>query len=295
MSAAAVGVVIAVRGPAPFLAEALAGVAAQTLPATQVVVVDDASPEPVRLDHAGVELVRRTTRGGPGGARNTGVGRVGTEWVAFCDADDVWSPGKLAEQARALRAGVDVCVGSAEIVDAHRRPTGERWPGLETHPEGLVAGLFAANPILLSSVVVRRAALLAVGGFDASLRRAEDWDLWLRLAADGRRFAAAPQAIVAYRRHPGGLTHDVAGLARARLELHRRHAALVSPELRRRAEHEDLLALADGLRADRDWAGARAAQRDAAAIGPIPVRHRARGAVSAVPVLRRMIGRRAPY
>ena len=60
-----------------------------------------------------------------------------------------------------------------------------------------------------------------------------------------------------YRRHPGGLTHDVAALARAQLEVHRRHAASVEPDVRRRVEHADLLALADGLVRERRWDEAR--------------------------------------
>jgi cellulose synthase/poly-beta-1,6-N-acetylglucosamine synthase-like glycosyltransferase len=91
--------------------------------------------------------------------------------------------------------------------------------------------------------VLRRGALDAVGGFASPVPLAEDWDLWLRLAAAGFGFVCEPEAVVRYRRHPGGLTADVAALARCQLELHRAHAELVAPEVRDRALAADAAAL----------------------------------------------------
>ena len=80
------------------------------------------------------------------------------------------------------------------------------------------------------------------------MRLAEDWDLWLRLAARGEPFVCAPDAVVRYRRHPGGLTADVAALARCQLELHRAHGALVEPAVRERALAADEAALRSATR-----------------------------------------------
>ena len=96
--------------------------------------------------------------------------------------------------------------------------------------------------------MLRRAALESVGGFESAVRVAEDWDLWLRLAAAGVGFACVPEAVVRYRRHPGGLTADVAGLARCQLELHRAHGALVSPQVREGALAADAAALRSATR-----------------------------------------------
>jgi glycosyltransferase involved in cell wall biosynthesis len=268
-----VGVVVAVRAPAPYLPAALDSVLAEQ-PAA-VVVVDDGSEPPLPPDQR-VRWLRREVSGGPGAARNDGIAELDTEWVAFCDADDEWLPGKLAAQARVEG---DVRVGVAEIVDADGRPTGETWPALD--PDRL----YERNPILLSSAVVRRELL--ADGFDPELRWAEDWDLWLRLLAAGARFVTAPGARVRYRRHGGGLTQDVTALAQAQLVVHRRHAALVDGETRQRVEHRDLLALADGLVRERRWDEVRETLRVAAALGPIPWRLR--------PGVRRLAGRRDPY
>ena len=248
-----VGVIVPVRGFAPYLAETLDCVLGQDPAPAKVVVVDDASDEPLALhpDHAGrCTLVRRDVRGGPAAARASGLEALGrdVELVALCDADDAWAAGKLAAQLDALERCPDACLcfGRALVVGADGRPTGERWSELAA---GLHAGaelqelLYCANPLPTSSVVLRRDALNAVGGFASPVPLAEDWDLWLRLAAAGFGFVCEPEAVVRYRRHPGGLTADVAALARCQLELHRVHAELVAPEVRDRALAADAAAL----------------------------------------------------
>jgi glycosyltransferase involved in cell wall biosynthesis len=248
-----VGVIVPVRGFAPYLAETLDCVLGQAPAPAKVVVVDDASDEPLALhpDHAGrCTLVRREVRGGPAAARASGLAALdgGVELVALCDADDAWAAGKLAAQLDALERVPDagLCFGRALVVGADGRPTGERWSELAA---GLHAGaelqelLYSANPLPTSSVVLRRGALSAVGGFASPVPLAEDWDLWLRLAAAGFGFVYEPDAVVRYRRHTGGLTADVAALARCQLELHRAHAELVAPEVRDRALAADAAAL----------------------------------------------------
>ncbi|MEA2155610.1 MAG: hypothetical protein QOE11_1750, partial [Solirubrobacteraceae bacterium] len=233
-----VGVIVPVHGFAPYLAETLDCLLAQVPAPDAVVVVDDASLQPLELhpDHTGrCALVRRQVCGGPAAARATGLESLGSriDLVALCDADDAWTPGKLAAQLAALDRFGDaagLCFGRALVVGADGRPTGERWSemaaGLHAGPE-LAGRLYSANPLPTSSVVLRRSALEAVGGFESPVRLAEDWDLWLRLARAGHGFVYEPGAVVRYRRHPGGLTADVAALARCQLELHRAHGESV--------------------------------------------------------------------
>jgi len=251
-------VIVPVHGFAPYLPETLDCLLGQSPAPDAIIVVDDASPEPIALhpDHAArCTLVRRDECGGPAGARATGLAAVGpsVDLVALCDADDAWMAGKLAAQLEALdrfpEAGV--CFGRALVVGADGRPTGERWeelaPGLHRGSE-LRSRLYAANPLPTSSVVLRRAALETVGGFESPVRLAEDWDLWLRLAAAGFGFVYEPAAVVRYRRHPGGLTADIGALAACQLELHRVHGELVEPEVRERAVAADEAALKSATR-----------------------------------------------
>lgn len=244
----AAGVVIPVHGFAPYLAEALDSVLAQDPVA--VVVVDDGCHPALELhpDHAGrVTVVRRERASGPAAARAAGLEALpaGVDAVALCDADDAWEPGKLEAQLRALEAdpGAALVFGRATIVGPDGRTTGERWA--EPAPGPLaVADLYAANPIPTSSVLLRRSALEAAGGFEAPVHVAEDWELWLRLAARGGRIVCVPEAGIRYRRHPAGLTADVERLAAAQLEVHLVHGSLVDPATRDRVVAADRRTLA---------------------------------------------------
>ncbi len=290
-----VGVVVPVHGWAPYLAEALDAVLAQDPAPAAVVVVDDASPEPVALlpEHADrVRVVRRAENGGLAAARATGAEALGTAWVALCDDDDAWRPGRLAAQLRALEgAGGDVVAvfGRAEVVGPDGRPTGETW---ELPPAPGLPLLFERNPLCASSALLRTDAVAAAGGFASGLRRAEDWDLWLRLLAGGGRLVGVPGAVVAYRRRAGALSGDVAALARAGMEVHRRHAGLVDAKTRARVRAADLRALADGLVRERRYAEARAALREA---GEGDLRSRVLAGALRVPGARAALGRRDPY
>jgi len=300
-----VGVLVPVRGFAPYLAEALDSVLSQEPAPAQVVVVDDGSCTPLELhaDHAPrVTLVRREVSEGLATARATAVGalRPEVDLVALCDGDDAWAPGKLAAQLEALAAEPDavVCFGRAEIVGPDGRLTGERWPepraGRHEGPE-FIRALYEANPLPVSSALIRRSTLDDVGGFVGPTQVAEDWELWLRIARAGGAFVCAPGAVVRYRRHPAAMTADVTVLAEGQRAVHTAHADVVDADTRRRVDAADLAALAAGHVRERRWRAARQALRSAAALRPLTARERVIRAVLAVPGLRTRMGRSDPY
>jgi hypothetical protein len=220
--------------------------------------------------------------------------------VALLDEDDAWEPGKLAAQRDAVARHPEavVCFGRATAVGGDGRPTGERLPEMPAGPHGsadLAPLLYESNPIPTSSVLVRRDALVRAGGFAGPAPLASDWDLWLRLVADGGEFLCEPRARIRYRRHGGGVTADVAALAESRLEVHAAHAGLVDEDARRRAESDDLVLLARGRIRQRRYRDAREALRRADGLVPLRGRERALRRLAAVPGLRAALGRRAPY
>ncbi|MGI8845193.1 MAG: glycosyltransferase family 2 protein [Thermoleophilaceae bacterium] len=269
-----VGVLVPVFGDAPYLAEALDSALGQEPPPTEVVVVDNASARPLRLEdrHATrCTLVRREVNGGPAGARATGLEHSGAPLIALLDCDDLWEPGKLAAQLAALKREpqAGLCFGAATVIGPDGTPTGERLaevaPGLHD-PATLAPSLFHRNPIPTSSTLIRREAIERAGGLDHAAT--DDLGLWLRLARADVGFLFEPAARVRYRRHPGGVTADLRAGARMALAALDAHGDLLNPSARARARRDWLALLARGEFKARRYAAGRAARAPRAPESP---------------------------
>jgi glycosyltransferase involved in cell wall biosynthesis len=200
----AISVVIPVRDRPEAVRRAIASALAQTLPAAEVVVVDDASAPPLRREEiapgdAPVRLLRHEAARGAAGARQAGVEAARGEIVAFLDSDDVWLPGKLARQmpvmAAALARGeglVAVACGWETRPEAGGTPQ-RRIPLASADPLDFASGCWFSPG---STVLLPRAAFASIGPFDATLRRLEDLDWFLRFALAGGRLAVVPEALV---------------------------------------------------------------------------------------------------
>jgi glycosyltransferase involved in cell wall biosynthesis len=298
-----VGVIVPVRSPSPWLGEALESVLSQDPAPDGVLVIDDGSEPPLELPDVAegrVELLRHERSRGPAAARDTGLERLGTDFVALADHDDVWESGKLAAQLAAFRLHpeADVCFGRAEVIGPDGRATGESWEELPAgllEPAVLGPRLYELSPVPASSLVIRRDAIAAVGGFASPTPLASDWELLLRLVAHGSSFVFEPKARVRYRRHTGGISRDVAGIAESQIAIRELHAELAPEDVRRRVRARDLVGLARGRVRQRRYAEARALLTEADELEPLGGRERALRALLAVPGVRGALGRRDPY
>jgi glycosyltransferase involved in cell wall biosynthesis len=193
-----VSIIIPTQNRQTVVAGAVRSALAQEGALLEVCVVDDGSEPPLRLpsDLAAEErvtLIRLDVPRGPGAARNAGLATTTADLVAFLDDDDVWLPGKLERQLRALSgAGADTVMVACgfELWDGARLVAAVvPSPAMDAHD-------LLAHPCLWpSTVVVRRAAIETAGGFDETLPRTQDWDLWLRLADLGT-IAVVPEVLV---------------------------------------------------------------------------------------------------
>jgi glycosyltransferase involved in cell wall biosynthesis len=212
-------VVIPAYNAEAFVRLAAESALSQTWRDLEVVVVDDGSTDGTLRRARSVTDPRLTvlslTNGGPARARNAGCRARPSEYVAFLDSDDLWDAGKLETQVAWLEARPElVAVGCfMRYLSASGRTLGRTGQEVSDRDLERVARgeLF---PFPTSSLVVRRAAFEAIGGFDDSFPHAgaEDLDLYARLAAHGQ-LACVPQVLGSYRIHPKS------AMARARLRI----------------------------------------------------------------------------
>jgi glycosyltransferase involved in cell wall biosynthesis len=185
-----VSVVIPAHNSGATMSRALDSVLAQTRPADEIIAIDDASTDDtaaIARSYAdrGVRLLALPERLGAAAARNAGIGAANGTWVAFLDADDEWLPPKLQRQMAAISANPETsfvfCASEEFSPEGHSRgDTFRGWPVI-TGREAWKA-LLAFNFVATPTVVACRALLLRVGGFEESLKVAEDQDMWIRLA-----------------------------------------------------------------------------------------------------------------
>jgi len=226
MRAPLVGVIVPTRDRQQLVSGAIRSALSQQSADIEVCVVDDGSDPPVELspDLRADERVRQFRLDrvkGVAAARNLALRATTAEFIAFLDDDDVWLPGKIERQVAVIqsRGPQTVMVACGFEVWEGRRLVASFVP-----PDGVNSGALLAHPCLWpSTVLLRRSALEQAGGFDESLERVEDWDLWLRIAELGE-IAVIPEVLVDRRWTP--LPPSTARGARAiiasRLEARRR-------------------------------------------------------------------------
>jgi glycosyltransferase involved in cell wall biosynthesis len=216
-----VSIVIPAYRVTDFIVDTLESVFNQTYTNYEVIVVNDGSPDTDRLEQTLAPYRDRIRfivqqNGGPSSARNTAIRAARGSLVAQLDGDDQWYPTFLESQVRFLddHPDVDLVFSNAVIFGG---PNDGRAFFTVNHTAGPVslASLLSQRVVLLaSSMTGRREVLERVGLYDERLRGAEDYDLWLRLAAAGARMAYQRDILVRYRRGPHSVSSDEPSMIR---------------------------------------------------------------------------------
>lgn len=237
-----ISVVIPAYNASRFIAETLQSVLRQTVSADEILVIDDGSSDDTAAiaESFGTPVrVFRRANARQAASRNFGVQEATSEWIAFIDADDLWERNKLARQIEELARNplADLCY-TARVEFVEQGGTVKLGSIASVPPpEDIRQALFRNTTFMPSSVIVRRAAFLAAGGFDTQFKIVEDWDLWLRMFHTGTVFAACQEPLLLYRIHPNSVSHNaIPALAECKL-IYRLHVLPHIPKATRWLSH----------------------------------------------------------
>ncbi len=213
VGALSVSVIIPAHNASGTIFQTLESLLAQTHSEWEAIVVDDGSSdqtsEIVRTFMKRDPRIRLTqaARGGEAAARNKGLSHATNDWILFLDADDWISPLHMEPLTTELSSHPDldaVHCGSARVAadgtpvpERFLAPSGDLFPTLARR---------AAFPV--HACIVRKSLIDNAGGFDTSLIKSPDWDLWQRIARTGARFGAVPEVLAYYRMSPNAASLD---------------------------------------------------------------------------------------
>lgn len=236
-----VSVVIPAWNAAETIAATLDSLLAQGHRGWEAIVVDDGSSDgtaTIARDYAErdrrIRLVQQD-RGGEASARNAGLAEARFDWLLFLDSDDWIAPAYLARMTAELNADpaldavhcgyARVAADGTQLVDPYEAPEGDMFATWARR---------SAFPV--HACVVRRDLVTDVGGFDPSLEKSADWDLWQRVARTGARFGAVREPLAFYRMRPSSASLEAPKMLRDGLRVLRRGHA---PDPRVSRPHPD--------------------------------------------------------
>ena len=208
-----VSAVIPAYNASEHIGRAIESVLAQTRPADEIIVVDDGSTDTTRNEVAKfgnrIKYIYQENAGA-GAARNTGTKAAQMQWIAFLDADDEWVPKKLELQIDNLKKNPDLvwaygnmnnCWCKENKFELARQPDSivkalEEKEYFESYLHAFGQGNFAST----INLIIKRDIIVEVGYFAEDQKRAQDTDMWLRIAYRWPKIGYVNEPLAIYHR-----------------------------------------------------------------------------------------------
>lgn len=202
-----VSVIIPTYNRAGYLKEALISILSQTYNDLEIIVIDDDSNDNtseivLKLNSEKIFYFKQNKIGIIGKLRNIGIQKSKYDIIAFCDDDDIWEPEKLEKQMKYIDK-YDLICSNAKVINSNGEQIENKKLILNEKSKELdLYSLLLGNIVITSTVILKKDKLYKTGLFDEDEKYycSEDYDLWLRYAADNKVFYMNDE-LIHYREH----------------------------------------------------------------------------------------------
>ena len=223
---ASISVVIPTFNRVSSLERTLNSVLAQTLPADEIIIVDDGSTDNTvsilksRYSEVELSMIRfiEQDNHGVSAARNAGIATAKHEWIALLDSDDVWHEDKLQKQIQALENAPEYLMSHSDEIWIRN---GLRVNQMDKHKKTggyIFQQCLPMCVISPSAVIIHRLIFDEIGLFDETLPACEDYDLWLRICSRYPVLYIDEALITKHGGHDDQLSHKYWGMDRFRIQ-----------------------------------------------------------------------------
>ncbi len=209
-----ISVIIPAYNAEKYIKETIDSVLSQSFPAFEIIIIDDGSTDRTlaivsAIKDTRIRVFEYQHSGKPSIARNRGIRMAAGQYIAFLDADDLWTNDKLELQYQEFLNNPKAALvySLRDLID--KSGSFVRWY-LQPHYKGVVFEKILLHDFIGSgsNPLVKRKALERIGLFDETLDAAEDHDLWIRLAKF-YEFALVPKVQVFYRQSDSSVSSDL--------------------------------------------------------------------------------------
>lgn len=200
-----VSVVMTTFNRSKLLKRAIKSVLAQTFKNWELIIIDDCSPDDTQkvvkkfLKDPRIRYIRRKENFGQHTRpKNEGIKEAQADWVCYLDDDNAYRRDHIQAlwKAKENEPTYDVYYGDRMLVDERTGHKGKAIPGVRS--EFNIGKMAHYNYIDTSDVLAKKSSMMAVGGWDESLKRFGDWNLWTRMIKNGATFKRVPLILTDY-------------------------------------------------------------------------------------------------
>ncbi len=222
-----VSVIMPCYNHAKYLPESVESILGQSYGDFELIISDDCSSDNSvdvidgykRMDKRVISIYNRENKGAAG-SRNSAITASKGNYIAFCDADDLWENDKLKIQMDCMLGGHAAIHADSTIIDGEGSPTGKRFSSLyqtEKRSGSLFNELCITNFINIQTVLLRRQCINDVGLFEEDIKYVEDWIYWVKVAKK-YQFHYIDKPLGLYRVHEGSTNRNIDGCTTNRIK-----------------------------------------------------------------------------